>query len=179
MSEFSTPFSVDVLAFKSLSRLTPELAFGDLADLDDNGPFVYVHVAPRGGIVYYGKSDATTRAAGARAMAYAKWMSDYAADVAKSGRPDPMYDAVTGDLDVAQWAPIIRFASRHAVIVKVAPVSHTGVTAQVWEARLKALSGILTGLESVVGASGWEAKPGTLRAAAYEWAIQRLGEIRS
>lgn len=47
-----------------------------------------------------------------------------------------------------------------------------------WEARLQALAGVLTGLESLIGGSGWEAKDGTLREAWYGWACHRIDSLR-
>jgi len=178
MNNFTTPFPVDLLDFDPFQRLVPELTFCDVADLAEAGPFVYTLVEPRGGIIYYGKSDANTGAIGRRALAYAKWSAEYLADVAEGGRPDPLIDPTLGDLDLAYWTPIIRFVTRHQAIARVASVAGTGLPGKVWEARLQALAGILTGLESLVGGSGWEAKPGTLRREGYDWAINRIAELR-
>jgi hypothetical protein len=62
--------------------------------------------------------------------------------------------------------------------VRVASVESTGFNGKVWEARLQALAGTLTGLESLVGGSGWEAKPGTLRDEGYDWAVERITQQR-
>lgn len=178
MNKFTIPFSVDLPAFGPFTELVPELEFVDLADMRGPGPFVYFLVGTRGEICYTGKSDATTGADGRRALSYAKWSSDYLTRVANAGRPDPMYDPFSGALELTDWSPIVRFATRHSLFVRVARVAHTGETGRVWEARLQALAGILTGLESLVGGSGWEAKNGTLRGAGYEWACERLESLR-
>jgi hypothetical protein len=170
---FTVPVTVDVLAYSGLRELAPELMFCDPVELPQ-GPFVYVLVDSRGGIHYPGKSDAQSASAGRRAMAYPKWIADYYSEMAASGRPDPMVDPATGDLDLAWWSPIIRYAARHGLIVKAASVEGTAASAVEWEARIKALGGIVAGLESVVGGSGWEAKDGTLRGDAYTWAVDRL-----
>jgi hypothetical protein len=178
MNKFSTPFSVDLPEFGAFTSLVPELSFVDVVDLEEAGPFVYTLVEPRGGIIYFGKSDAVTGTIGKRALAYAKWSSEYLAQVAEAGRPDPMVDPVRGGVNLAGWAPIIRFVTRHQAIVRVASVAGTGANGKVWEARLQAMAGILTGLESLVGGSGWEAKDGTLRSQGYIWAWTRIVELR-
>lgn len=176
-SAVTTSFSITLLNLSALDELVPQLQFADLADMEAVGPFVYVLVEPSGGIVYVGKSDAADAATGRRAMAYARWNSQYLAAVADSGRPDPMYDPDTGTLDIVSWSPIVRFASRYSLTIKVASITDDQ-TGTVWEARLKALLGTLTGLESVVGASGWEFKPGSHREAGYEWAQQQIAAWR-
>lgn len=178
MNPFTTPFTVDLLSFSALKTLTPELHFTDAGNIATPGPFVYVLVEPRGGIAYVGKSDATTGKDGHRAIAYAKWTGDYLRDMATSGFPDPLYDPFTGDLDLTNWSPIVRFAARNALIVKVASTKSTELSGRTWEARIQALSGVLTGLESLVGGSGWEANNGTVRGDGYDWAIERIEEIR-
>ena len=181
LNKFTTPFSVDLLSFDAFCGLVPELEFLDLAELSNSaaiGPFVYVLVEPRGGIIYIGKSDATTGAVGKRALSYAKWSSEYLAEVAHKGRPDPLYDPINGDLTLTRWAPIVRFVTRHQAIVRVASLADTGFDGKVWEARLQAMAGALTGLESLVGGSGWEAKSGTLRDEGYAWASERLARMR-
>ncbi|TFD01323.1 hypothetical protein E3T28_07135 [Cryobacterium sinapicolor] len=178
MNKFTIPFSVDLLEFGALATLVPELSFHDVADLSEVGPFVYTLVEPRGGIIYYGKSDATTGVVGKRALAYAKWSADYLGCVSEAGRPDPLVDPYHGDLTLAGWAPIIRFQTRHQAIVRVASVAGTDFSGKVWEARLQAMAGTLTGLESLVGGSGWEANTGTLRGDGYEWAWDRMTELR-
>jgi hypothetical protein len=181
MHNFTIPFSVDLPNFRPFCSLVPELQFRDLAELEKGavpGPFVYVLVEPRGGILYFGKSDSVTGSNGKRALSYAKWGSDYLADVAKGGWPDPIHDLVSGDLSLTGWVPIIRFATRHQATIKVASVTHTGLSGKAWEARLQAMSGVLTGLESLVGGSGWEANVGTLRGDGYDWACERIEELR-
>ncbi|MCI4659723.1 hypothetical protein [Cryobacterium zhongshanensis] len=178
MNNFTTSFSVDLPEFGAFASLVPELAFVDVADLAETGPFVYLLVEPRGGVIYIGKSDAASGVVGRRALAYSKWSSEYLSKVAEAGRPDPLADPMAGDLSLAGWAPIIRFVTRHQAIVRVASVANTGLNGKTWEARLQALAGTLTGLESLVGGSGWEAKPGTLRDEGYDWAWARLGELR-
>ncbi|AWB86570.1 hypothetical protein [Mycetocola zhujimingii] len=181
MNKFTTSVAVKVPAFAAFRPLVPELEFknlGDLADGSMTGPFVYVLVESGGGIIYIGKSDAETGTAGKRALSYPKWSSEYLAKVAEGGWPDPIHDPESADFTLAGWAPIIRFQTLHQAMVKVASVGHTDANGRVWEARLQALSGTLTGLESLVGGSGWEFKPGTLRDAGYEWAWERLEEMQ-
>ncbi|SEO09528.1 hypothetical protein [Cryobacterium luteum] len=178
MNKVTIPFTVDLPDFRAFTSLVPELSFGVLANLAATGPFVYLLVEPRGGVIYVGKSDATTGAVGKRALAYAKWSSEYQDQVADGGRPDPLVDPVSGDLSLAAWSPIIRFVTRHQAIVHVASVAGTGLSGKLWEARLQGLTGTLTGLESLVGGSGWEAKPGTLRKEGYDWAWDRITQLR-
>lgn len=178
MNNFTTSFSVDLVAFDALKTLVPELDFRDLANLALTGPFVYVLVEPRGGIAYYGKSDAATGNVGRRALSYPKWIADYQSNVAESGLLDPLYDPANGELELAWAAPIIRAAARFQLIVRVASVAHTGETGRTWEARLQALAGTLTTNESLIGGSGWEAKSGTLRNDGYAWVFERLEELR-
>ncbi|MGY1719270.1 hypothetical protein ACI8AG_09510 [Blastococcus sp. SYSU DS0552] len=174
---FTVPVTIDVLSYDALCSLATELEFCDPVDLGP-GPFVYVLVDPRGGTHYPGKSDAQGAPAGRRAMAYPKWIADYYSELASSGRPDPMVDPGTGDLGLAWWSPIIRYAARYGLTVKAASVDGTDASAPEWEARIKALGGSVAALESIVGGSGWEAKDGTLRGNAYAWAIERLESRR-
>jgi hypothetical protein len=60
-----------------------------------------------------------------------------------------------------------RFITRHQAIVKVTRVTGTRLNGRIWQARLQALVGTFTGLESRVGSSGWGTKPGTLRESGY------------
>lgn len=181
MNKFTTPFTVDLPNFKPFCSLVPELEFTDLGGINKSaapGPFVYMLVAPGGGIIYFGKSDSATGSNGKRALSYTKWSADYLADVALGGWPDPIHDPENGDLGLAGWVPIIRFTTRHQAIVKVASVAHTDASGRAWEARLQAMAGTLTGLESLIGGSGWEANTGTLRGDGYEWARERLEVMR-
>lgn len=89
---------------------------------------------------------------------------------------DPIVDPCSQNLAGAtNWSPIVRFASHYNLDVRVAAATG-GLTGTEWEARIKGLTGIVTGLESVVGASGWELKGN--RADGYTWAAQRI-ESRS
>lgn len=180
VNSYITQFTIDVLHFDQLRKLAPELPFLTLgqAEIDGaDGPYIYVLVEPRGGVIYVGKSDAKNAAAGRRALSYAKWSSQYLESVSRSGGPDPMVDPQHGDRDLTDWSPIVRFITRHQASVYMASVRGLNAEAREWEARLQALAGYLTALESVVGGSGWEAKPGTLRGAGYLWAAERIKQV--
>ena len=47
-----------------------------------------------------------------------------------------------------------------------------------WEARIQALLCTLTTNESLIGGTGWEANPGTLRGDAYDWVVERISDCR-
>lgn len=173
-----TTFTVDTLNLDGLSRLTG-LDFLDPADVADReltGPFVYVLVDPKGAVVYPGKSEAAGNAV-SRTLAYAKWASQLTQDVQDGGRPDPAHDPATGNLELVHYSPIVRSFLRYSLLVKTAQVPD-GERAAVWEARIQALQGTLTTIESVIGGSGWEANPNTLRGDAYLWAAERIEQVR-
>lgn len=178
MRRFITSVSVDTLTLEGVAELTG-LDFLDPADLTDlPGPFVYVLADPHGAVFYPGKSEAAYKAA-RRTMAYAKWTAEVSEHVRQFGRPDPSEDPQTGDLSMVHWSPIVRSARRYSLLVKAAQVPDPETaSARVWEARIQALIGTLTTIESLIGGSGWEANPGTLRGDAYAWAEKRISDFR-
>lgn len=181
MSRFTTQAHVTTLSYEGLEALTgSDLTFGDVVDLPENsGPFVYVLLDPNGSVWYVGKSDAKTRSTGARALAYALWVGEFMRHVPLTGRHDPIWDLRRGNLDLARrYSPIVRAAARYGLVVKVADVAHTDLSGAVWEARIAALAGTLTGVESIIGGSGWEANDGTLRGDGYLWATERIQTMR-
>lgn len=178
MRSFVVPVSVDTLTLEAVAELTG-LDFLDPADAERQpGPFVYVLTDPRGAVFYPGKAAATYKA-GKRTLAYAKWAGDLSDEVQSLGRPDPADDPETGHLDLVVWSPIVRATRRYSLLVKVAQVPDPEVAnARVWEARIQALLGTLTTNESLIGGTGWEANPGTLRGDAYDWVVERISDFR-
>lgn len=185
MRSFVVSVSVDTLTLDAVAELTG-LDFVDPADIaadpadseKKSDRFVYVLVDPRGAVFYPGKAEAAYRAEN-RFLSYAKWAGNLSAEIQSIGRPDPADDPNTGDLALTNWSPIVRTTRRYGLVVKAAVVPDPKTTtAREWEARIQALIGTLTTIESLVGGSAWEANPGTLRGNAYEWARQRIADYR-
>jgi hypothetical protein len=178
--QFTATMSIHLLTLDALKALTaPELSWRPLAQVTRNEPGPFVYVLSDGLVVTYpGKSDAIDGDGAKRAAAYPRWIAEYMSAVADGGEPDPMFAPFVGNLDLCDWSGIVRLAARYNLSPLVASVAHTNETGAVWEARLKALGGILSGLESLGGGSVWERKPNTLRYFAYDWAVQRLEAFR-
>lgn len=173
MPAFTRTIAVRVVTLDALKALLPELVWLNPGDLTEAGPYVYVHVDADGAVHYPGKSDAKNAAVAKRALDYPRWSGRYKEELAATQLPDVVHDLHGGSVDVLTFSPIVRYFTFNNLTVKVASVAQTGESGAVWEARIKALSAALTGLESVVGGSGWERKPG-LRGDAYDWGDQRL-----
>lgn len=178
--EFTEPTQLRLLTLKALKALTaPDLVWRPLGDIESSEPGPFVYVLTDGRCAWYpGKTDAAAGHGAKRAAAYPRWVAEYAKSVADGGRPDPIHDPATGNLSLVGWSGIVRFAACYNLYPLIASVAHTGVSGAVYEARVKALNAIFTGFESVSGASVWERKEGTLRADAYEWAVQQVEQFR-
>jgi hypothetical protein len=81
--------------------------------------------------------------------------------------------------DLIWRSPIVRWAAEHHLTILAANVDGSDGNPLEWEARIQALSALLTGNESLLGGAAWEMKAATLRHNARLWLLERLAVLNA
>lgn len=166
---------ISTITTAALAQFFQELNFLPSGSTPQGTNFVYVMVDSRRNIHYIGQTSSTN--AGSRLRNYQTWIRQFS-DVARpADAPMPLHDPLTHAEELIRYAPVIRLAHDYDLQIFAANVEHTEANSKEWEARIQALAALLVGNESIVGGSGWEMKPDSLRGQARTWLLERLDSL--
>ncbi|WP_459963886.1 hypothetical protein [Nocardia sp. IFM 10818] len=171
--------TLPVVTMDAVRTICWELKFFPAESVPEPGPYVY-QLVDADECCHYPGSSGRQDASQVRLMQYAKFTQALRAMIEAKGL-NPNVTRLSTIIDAEEWirwSPIVRYVYQRGLTVMAASVAGTGDSARQWEARLQALGGAFTDVESLQGGAAWEANYDTLRGEGYRWVRDRLMELR-